>query len=59
MHVPLVLACLVTRQATFRAFQKYKLGFMTSKALAEVTEFGNFLMELRDNSNAEGFEFLR
>lgn len=58
-HVPLVLACVVTRAATFRAFSKYKLGFMTSKALPEVTEFSNFLLGLRDNTNIEGFEYLK
>lgn len=57
-HVPLVLASLVTRQATYRAFKKNKYGFMTSQSLPEITNFVNFFAELKDKKIMEDFEFL-
>ena len=32
-YIPLILASVVTRQATFRAYQKNKYGFMTSQSI--------------------------
>jgi len=48
----------VTRQATFKAFCKYKLGFMVSQALGEITSFVNFLEDLKSKKLTEDFEFL-
>ena len=58
IHIPLILASMVTRQATFRAFEKHKLGFMVSQALGEITLFANFLLDLREKKVTEDFEFL-
>jgi hypothetical protein len=58
IHIPLIFASIVTRQAMFRAFEKNKLGFMVSQSLGEITSFANFLLDLRDKKITEDFEFL-
>ena len=54
----IILASLATRQSTFRAFDKNKLGFMSSQTFPKITEFANFLMSLKEKKNNKGFEFL-
>lgn len=55
----LILASVITRISTHKGFLKYKLGFMTQKALPFITEFANFLMESKKKNPEFGeFEFL-